>query len=83
MRDDASFLQLSLIILFIYVCVSIVVVGVFECAVDGGLAGLHDLAADDHLVENLVDFVEIEHQVQLAHTSKVLVEHLHKQVNEL
>jgi hypothetical protein len=31
----------------------------------------------------LVDFVEIEHQVQLAHTSKVLVEHLHKQVNEL
>ena len=54
-------------------CDSIIVVGVFECAVDGGLARFHDLASDDHLVENLVDFVEIEHQVQLAHTSKVLV----------
>ena len=55
----------------------------FECAVDCGFAGLHDFASDDHLVQNLVDFVKIEHEVQLAHTPEVLIEHLHEQVNEL
>ena len=55
----------------------------FECAVDCGFAGLHDFASDDHLVQNLVDFVKIEHEVQLAHTPEVLIEHLYEQVNEL
>jgi hypothetical protein len=44
-------------------------------------AAFHELAGGEHFVENLVDFVEIKHQIQLAHIAKVGVQHLDKQVN--
>jgi len=48
-----------------------------------GLAGLPDLPGQEHLVHHRVHLVEVEHQVQLAHVVKVLVEHLHKVVDGL
>lgn len=50
----------------------------FECAVDSGFTSLHDFAPDDHLVEDLINLVEIEDEVELAHAPKVLVQYLHK-----
>jgi hypothetical protein len=62
---------------------SVIVVSLLERTVNRGFRCFHELAADDHLVQDLVHFVKVEDQVQLAHTSEVLVEHLHEQVNEL
>ena len=52
---------------------SLVIVCAFHGSVDGQFAGLHDFAADDHLVEDLVHFVEVEDEVQFAHAAKVLI----------
>ena len=50
----------------------------FECTVDSGLTSLHDFAPDYHLIKDLINFVEIEYEVQLAHAPKVLVQNLNK-----
>ena len=40
--------------------ISFIVIRVFEGPVDRGLRGLHELPTDDHLIEDLVDLVEVE-----------------------
>lgn len=52
---------------------SLVVVCTFHRSIDCQFAGLHDFAADDHLVEDLIHLVEVEDEVELAHAPKVLV----------
>ncbi len=54
-----------------------------ECSIYGGFGGLHDLPTDHHFVQDLVHFVKVEHQVELAHGAKVLIQYLHKEMNEL
>ena len=61
---------------------SLVVVRALHRAVYDQFASLHDFAANHHLVKDLVDFVEVEDEVQLAYTPKVLIQHLHEQVDE-
>ena len=61
---------------------SLVVVSTLHCPVNRQFAGFHDFAADDHLIEDLIDFVEVEDEVKLADTSEVLVQNFHKQVDE-
>ena len=62
---------------------SCVVVSDSKCAVHMILGGLHDLATDYHLVEDLVNFVEVEDKIELANGSKVLVENLYEKMDEL
>eukprot|EP00350_Pseudokeronopsis_sp_OXSARD2_P013393 CAMPEP_0170545706 /NCGR_PEP_ID=MMETSP0211-20121228/4072_1 /TAXON_ID=311385 /ORGANISM="Pseudokeronopsis sp., Strain OXSARD2" /LENGTH=132 /DNA_ID=CAMNT_0010849755 /DNA_START=22 /DNA_END=416 /DNA_ORIENTATION=- len=62
---------------------SIIVVLVLEVLVDDLLAGLHEFTSDDHLIQNLIYFVEVEDQVELTDTAEVLVEDLYEQVDEL
>ena len=62
---------------------SLVEVCVFHGATDADLACFHYFAANDHLIEDLVDFVEIEDEIELANATEILVQHLHKQVDEL
>ena len=47
------------------------------------LAGLADLAGQEHLVHHRVDLVEVEHQIQLANIVEILVENLDKVVDGL
>lgn len=47
------------------------------------LTGFANLAGQEHLVHNCVDFVKVEHQVQLADVVEVLVEHFDKVVDGL
>ena len=62
---------------------SLVEVCVFHGATDADLACFHYFAANDHLIEDLVDFVEVEDEIELANATEILVQHLHKQVDEL
>lgn len=41
------------------------------------------LPADEELIQDVVGFVEIKDDVELAHVSKVTVQHLHEQVDLL
>ena len=61
---------------------SLVVVSTLHRPINCQFASLHNLTADDHFVENLIDFVEVEDEIELAHTPEVLVKHLHEQVDE-
>ena len=61
---------------------SLVVVRTFHRPIDYQFAGFHDFAADDHLVKDLIHLVEVEDEVELAHAPKVLIQHLHKQVDK-
>ena len=61
---------------------SLVVVCTLHGPVYDYFAGFHDFAADDHFVENLVDFIKVENEIELANASEILIEHLHKQVDE-
>ena len=45
------------------------------------MAGLSQLSRQEHLVDDRVDLVKVEHQVELAHISEVVVENFHKVVN--
>ena len=65
-----------------YLSLSIVIVTVLERPIDDELACLHELTAHHHLIQDLVNLVEVEHQVQLTHWAKILVQHLHEQVDE-
>lgn len=47
------------------------------------LGSLDDLAADDHLVDDGVDLVEVEDEVEFADIAEVLVEDLDEQLDEL
>lgn len=62
---------------------SLIVVSGFQTPADTDFAGFHYLSTDYHFVEDLVNFIEVEHKVELADASKVLVENFDKQVNEL
>lgn len=42
-----------------------------------------NLSCQKHLIQNCVNFEEVEHQVQFTHITKVGIENLHKQVNGL
>lgn len=56
------------------VCISsLVVVRALQRFVDHQFACFHDLAAHDHLIQDLVHLVKVEHQVQFAHAPEVLV----------
>jgi hypothetical protein len=48
---------------------------------DFSLRSLANLARQKHLVDDRVDFVEVEHQIQLANIVKVFVQHFHEIVN--
>ena len=48
-----------------------------------GLTGLPDLPGQEHLVHHRVHFVEVEHQVKLAHVVEVLIENLYKVMDGL
>ena len=48
-----------------------------------GLTGLPDLPGQEHLVHRRVHFVEVEHQVKLAHVVEVLIENLYKVMDGL
>ena len=61
---------------------SLVVVRTFHRPIDYQFAGLHDFAADDHLVKDLIHLVEVEDEVKLTYTSEVLVQYFDKQVDE-
>ena len=61
---------------------SLVVVCTLHGPVNDYFAGLHDFAANDHFIENLVDFIKVENEIELANTAEILIEHLHKQVDE-
>lgn len=52
-----------------------------DAAQDRRFARFHQLAGSDDFVENLVAFVEAEHQIELAHVAEERVEHFDKQVN--
>ncbi len=62
---------------------SLVVFYMSEGGVDDDFASLDDFSPDDHLIEYVVHFVEVEHEIQLAHIPEVLVQHLHEQMDEL
>ena len=55
----------------------------FKGAVYSGLRCFHDFTSDDHLIEDLIDFVKVEDEVQLADTTEVLIEDFDEQVNKL
>ena len=57
--------------------------GVLEAGQDQALVGLHDLAGEEHLVEDAVDLVKVEDQVQFAHVLEVRVQDLDEQVDRL
>lgn len=61
---------------------SLVEVCIFHGATDADLACFHYFAANDHFVEDLVNFVEVEDQIELANATEILVQYLHKQVDE-
>ena len=50
----------------------------YEC-----LIGLYDLSVHDHLVENVVCFFDVIHDIQLADVLKIFIEGLHQVVDEL
>ena len=47
------------------------------------LTSFHYLTSDYDFIQDLVDFVEVENEIELTNTSEVLVKHLYKQMNEL
>jgi len=47
------------------------------------LGCLANLASEEHLVDDSINFVEVEHQIQLAHIVKVFVQHFHEIMNRL
>ena len=61
---------------------SLVVVRTFQGLVDHKLARFHDDPAHDHFVQDLVHLVKVEDEIKLAHAPKVLIKHLHEQVDE-
>lgn len=50
---------------------------------DFGLRRLANLARQEHFIDDRVDFVEVEHQIQLANVVEVFVENFHEIVNRL
>ena len=76
------FEYLDIFIVWAAVRCSLVVVCALHRLVNDQFACLHDFTADDHLIEDLVNLVEVEHEVELAYASKVLVQHFYEQVDE-
>jgi len=46
-------------------------------------AAFHNAAVRNHLVNQEMDLIKVEHDVQLTHSSKVLVHCLHHEVDDL
>ena len=61
----------------------LVVVCELDLLEDGLLRRLLDLARHDELVQDEVRLLEVEDDVQLAHGTEVLVQHLDEPVDEL
>ena len=61
----------------------VVIVTVSQSLEDHSLAGLHHLTTNDHLIQDLVHFVKVEHKVEFADIAKVLIQNFDEQMDKL